>query len=455
MPFRTLAVPLAFTLAVAAAPAADAADGPALAVLVDEALAHNPDILALRESVAAARTLPAQAGARPDPMLSVGYTNEGWSPTLGAMPDTALSVMVSQDLPWPGKRALRARIAAVEGDQAEQQLARARLSVAAAVRRAYHALAQARLLAELTRDQSRLWAEIEGVARARYTVGQGAQQDVLRTQVEVTRIGQIEAEQQAEESVRVAELTRLLGRTEPPSIETGVADGTAPPLETLEAAEARLRALSPELAAARAAVDAARLGVDLARKEWKPDLSVRGGYMNRGGLDPMWQAGVSVKLPLSRGRRQAGLAEAEARLRAAEQRVRAVEMQLRFRTQERLARLQAIDRMTLLYAQGVVPQDRLTVEAAMASYQAGRTPFLAVLESLGSLYADRGAAIRLLAARGQVMASLDEASLDATPEMPALPASMGGVPSLDAEPMGGPAMRTRAAGAGAGDPMKQ
>jgi outer membrane protein TolC len=440
-------IPLALAVAataLAASPPA-AADDPVLAGLVEEALANNPDVRALQESLAAARALPAQASAPSDPMLAVGYTNEGWSPSLGTLPDSVLAVMVSQDLPWPGKRDLRGRLAASEAEQAAQQLARARLSVAAGVRRAYHALAQSRLLAELAREQSQLWGQIEGVARARYTVGQGAQQDVLRTQVEVTRVGQAEAEQRAEEEMRLAELDRLLGRAGATTIEARLPASVAAGPEPLAVAEDRLRAMSPELAAARAAVEAARLAVDLAHKEFKPDLGVRAGYMYRGGLDPMWQAGVSLNLPLARTRRRAGLAEAEARLRAAEQRVLAVDLQLRFRTQQRLARLQAVDRMTTLYEDGVVPQDRLSFEAAMASYQAGRTPFIAVLESLGTLYADRGAYIRLLASRGRILASLEEASLEDTGDMPALPAAMGA----------GPARAGAATGTDAGASMKQ
>jgi outer membrane protein, heavy metal efflux system len=445
--------------AFAAAPAAPA-DDTVLAALVQEALANNPDIRALEESALAARAVPAQASALPDPMLSVGYTNEGWSPSLGAMPESALAVMVGQDLPWPGKRALRGRIAAAEAEQAGQQLARARLSIAAGVRRAYYVLAQARLLLELVQEQSQLWGQIEGVARARYTVGQGAQQDVLRTQVEVTRVGQLEAEQRAEEAVRLAELSRLLGRADGAPVEVR--------LDTLDAMQAadpeppaivieRLRNISPELAFARAAFEAARLGVDQARKDFKPDLTVRAGYMNRGGLEPMWQASASVNLPLARGRRRAALAEAEARRRAAEQRIQAVELQLRFRTQERLARLVAVGKMAALYAEGVVPQDRLAVEAAMASYQAGRVPFISVLESLGALYGDRGAYIRLLAARGQLVASLEEASLEATTDMPALPlAGMGGVPAMGARPMGEQSMRARSvAGMATGASMRQ
>lgn len=444
MTSRILAVCALLGAALAFAPTKDAAaaDDPALAALVAEALADNPDLRTLQESLTAARALPAQAGALPDPVLSLGYVNEGWSPSLGAMPDSTLSVMVGQDLPWPGKRALRSRLAASSGEQAAQQLARARLGVAAGVRRAYQALAQSRLLLELVREQSQLLGQIEGVARARYTVGQGAQQDVLRTQVEVTRIGQLEAEQRAQEAERLAELNRLLGRRGAAGIEARL-DATpseSRPLEPLEPLLERLRAISPELASAHVSLDAARVAVDLARKEFKPDLGLRAGYMNRGGLDPMWQAGVSLNLPLARGRRQAAVAEAEARVRAAGQRVQAVEAQLRLRTQQRLARLQAVERMTALYGEGIVPQGRLSVEAALASYQAGRTPFIAVLESLGTLYGDRGAYIRLLTARAQLMASLDEASLEDSPP---------------GQPMAEPAAPARAGAMSAGASMQQ
>lgn len=408
--------------------AAPAEDEPALAALVAEALAGNPDLRALEEEAAAAGARPAQARARPDPMVSLAWVNDGAAPSLGQREMTTLGVMVSQDLPWPGKRDLRGRIAERQADQAAQRLLRARRGVAASVRRAYHALRQARLLRLLVRDQGALWEQIEGVARARYTVGQGAQQDVLRTQIEVTRVGQADAEQQAEEAIRLLELNRLLGRAGEMPIDTPLeqrAAGAGGAAEPLDAVMARLLPVSPERAAARAGIEEARLRVDLARKEFKPDLTLQAGYMNRGGLDPMWQAGVGVGVPLARGRRRAALAQAESELRGAEARAQAVELQLRYRTAERLARLEAIGRLIVLYEQGVVPQGGLSVEAAVASYQAGRVPFISVLEALGTLYADRGTFIRLLAAQGQVLAGLEEASLEASAEMAPLPAGAG------------------------------
>lgn len=430
----TLAVAgaLAATLQAAPVPGEDAT----LAALVTEALARNPDLRAAEEALRAARERPAQASALADPALAVTYTNEGWSPTLGAMPDSVLAVMVTQDLPYPGKRRLRGAIAARAADELAQQVARLRLGVAASVRRAYYALVQARAIADLTAEQEDVWRQIEGVARARYSVGQGNQQDVLRTQVELTRVGQVLAEQESEGAIRLAEINRLLDRPPDTPLPTPPAAPEPAGPGTLAGELERLYPVSPERAAAAVAIERARLAVDLARREYKPDFGVSGGYMNRGGLDPMWQVGASITLPLNRTRRAGAVAEAEALLAAANARAAAVDLQLRLRTQERLAQLDAARKVALLYREGIVPQDRMSVEAAIASYQAGRVPFVTVLEALMTLYGDRVALVRLLAGQSRIRASLDEASLDSTSDLPAAAVSAA-VPGAAAANTGG------------------
>jgi outer membrane protein TolC len=421
-------------------PPAAGTEDTVLTGLVEEALARNADLLAGAAAVRAAKQRPAQASSLADPVLGVGYTNEGWSFSLGTMPDTNLAFVVSQDLPFPGKRRLRREIASREADQVEQQLARARLTVVAAVRRAYLGLLQARALLDLAREREGLWRQIEGVARARYAVGQGNQQDVLRTQVERTRVGQAVAEQEAEAAIRLAEINRLLGRAAPSPLTTSAVPEAVAATAPLASEIERLRAISPELSAARTAIDRARLVVDLARKEYHPDFGVLGGYMNRGGLDPMWQAGVTVNLPLRRTRRASALAEAEAALAAARSRLESVERQLRLRTQERLAQLEAARKIGTLYGEGIVPQDRMSVEAAIASYEAGRVPFITVLESLTTLYGDRSTLVRVLADQSRIKASLDEASLETTSDLPAMaPAAMASGPAGGALSTGGTA----------------
>ena len=124
-----------------------AEDDPVLESLLAEALARNPDLHAAQSAIAAAQTSTERARALPDPMVSVTYTNDGWAPSLGSMPMTTLGFMVSQALPYSGKRDLRAALATSEARQSEPALARARLALEGAVRRAYYGLLLARELA--------------------------------------------------------------------------------------------------------------------------------------------------------------------------------------------------------------------------------------------------------------------------------------------------------------------
>jgi outer membrane protein TolC len=403
-------------------------EDPLLIDLICEAEENNPDLRAAREMEAEARARPSQAGSLPDPMLFFPYVNEGWEPNLGQNEFTMLGVVWTQDLPYPGKRDLRNRVLTFEANQAAQQIQRARLSLAAAVRRAYHGVVHARALLTLIDERERNLHLIADLARERYAAGFGVQQDALRAQVEVVRIGQARAEQTAENTMRLAELNRLTARAYDAPLETPAHFELRPLRQTLEQLLAAAVAVSPELRNARISVERDRAGVELARKASKPDFNVMGGYQNRGGLDGMWQVGFGLRLPIFSSRNESGVAESQARLRASESRVEMVELLLRQRTQERAAQAQAAEETIRLYEEGIIPQDRMTLEAALSSYQAGRVPFIAALEAQATLYADREAWLALLFVHEHLRASLAEASLEPTPDMPAsgaMPARTG------------------------------
>src|SRR5215471_444053 len=99
----------------------------ALESLVEEALLHNREILAAQKKYEASRQKPSQERSLADPMLSVGYTSNG-APYpvagLGSSVTANVGVMVSQELSFPGKRALRGEISAKEASaEYEQYLA--------------------------------------------------------------------------------------------------------------------------------------------------------------------------------------------------------------------------------------------------------------------------------------------------------------------------------------------
>jgi outer membrane protein, heavy metal efflux system len=380
----------------------------------------SPDLVAARAQAAAAAQQSTLAGALSDPVLALSYANDGWAPSLGQRDMSALQFMWSQAFPAPGKRKLRSARAESESQLEAARADATRRALRVAVKRAYALLRLSRGLLDLTRQQARLLAEVEGVVRARYAAGQGGQQDVLRAQIELTRVEPTLDAQQAETFQRLQELNRLVGRALDTPIETQAELELHSVGQDGDTWLARVRGQSPALAAAELQNVAGRADVDLARSEFKPDWALQAGYATRGRLDPMWQAGVAINLPLRRGRLAAGVAAAEARVQAGNARRQALDADLELGVRTRLLQLQVAERSVRVYDKGLLPQGRLSVDAAIANYQGGKVPFITVLEALASLYGDDAARLRLLAAHAGLRASLEEAQLGPALESPAL-----------------------------------
>lgn len=403
---------------------------PQLDALVAEALATHPDVAQAKSLVLAAQARIQPAGALADPFLGTTYQVDGTNFALGSMEDTFLGFMYSQPLPWPGKRGLEKQAAESDAKALEAGLVgRAALSIEANVRRAYYDLLLARAILQLIEERRSSWTQIEGVVRERYTVGLGAQQDVLRAQVEVLRIDEAVAAQQAIVASRVAELNRLTGRPQDMPLETAQTlvprEGALDAALLIEAVKGR----SPEIAAARQSIATGELRVSSAHKAYKPDFVVNGGPMYRGDLDPMWQVGVGISLPIFRKSKQDfRLREAEELLNASGSAVQSIEQTLELRTRERLANLDASQKIAKLYNDGVLPLDELSLESAIASYQTGKIPFISVLEALNTLYADRETLLSRIAETEKWRIAIDEADLQASGG--GMPAAAGGGASM-------------------------
>src|SRR4029079_3375016 len=150
----------------------------ALADVVAEALAKNPEIVAAQKRYDAARQRPTQERGLPDPMVSAGYSANGrpWPGAgLGTEPTANIGFMVSQEVPYPGKLDLRASMASREADAEFQQIDAVRLNVTARVKQAYYRLAFAPAVIDvLTRNRELLETLLE-VSEGRYAVGEAAQ----------------------------------------------------------------------------------------------------------------------------------------------------------------------------------------------------------------------------------------------------------------------------------------
>ena len=160
-----------------------------LGSLVDELLARNPELQAVRKRYEAALTRPYQDSALPDPRITAGWNSNG-NPLpgtgLGVEPTSNIGMQIAQELPYPGKRTLKGGMARKEADS-EGQMFRAReLGLVAQLKGAFYELRFIYEAIDIHHRNQSVMQRLAKVAEARYSVGKAMQQDLIKSQVEIS-----------------------------------------------------------------------------------------------------------------------------------------------------------------------------------------------------------------------------------------------------------------------------
>jgi outer membrane protein TolC len=416
-----------------------AADDAVLTELIAQSLAARPELAQARALERAERERAPQVTAHADPMLAVGIQNDGFTSwQVGKMETSFLSIMASQTLPWPGKRALRGEVATLAAKASGQVVARLLLATEAEVRRGYLALMVARERLGLLDELEAVWERSAAVARFRAESGQGAQADVLRAQLELNRMKTRRWALQAEVATAIAGLNRLRGHRldeliTPPRRLAELALPVAPVTGADGPALADAVARSPELAVAALATTSAAQATALAGKATLPDLTVSVGLMVRGtDLPPMWLATIGGPLPIfGEGRKAHAVAEGEARQAAAAAGAQAVRELIGLRVVQRRTALAATLATIGLYQGGLLIQSAATADSTLSQYQVGKLGFASVLEANAGLIADREGYLYALAQAHGL--AIDAAEVNLGPSAP----GAGGAPASGGPAMGG------------------
>jgi outer membrane protein, heavy metal efflux system len=372
-----LAVILAAARAAAqpAAPDRDALPAPGVEALVAEALERAPSLAAARARVAAAREMIAPAGALPNPMVELALTDVSFPRfTVGNDEMSMLGPEVRQAFPSPGKRRAARDAQRALGDVLNADLELSYRMLAAQVRTVY-----ARVYA-LDRERQALVAARElldmlaATVTSRYAVGDAEQEAVIRTQLEGSRVAERTDDLGAERAVLVAALDRLLDRSGGPPLGAiaSLPAAPAPPLPWESGAVAG----SAGVATRRAAVAAAERRVESARIDSRPDLFLGAGLGLRGQYDPVVSLRFGVELPLWQKERQHPMVRAAAlELEMTRAELRDAEAAARSEAARLAAEWTRAERQITRYRQAILPQTSAAVDAARASYLAGRGDF--------------------------------------------------------------------------------
>jgi outer membrane protein TolC len=363
------------TMSAAAAPAQPASTL-TLGDVIRRAGEQRDEVAAARAAARAGEQRPTIVSALEDPMVAMSLDHV---PFMGGGAD--VSATIEQRWPLSEARANRRAAALADLDRLRSDADRTVLDVQLEAASAFLMLAERRRTAALVDQQIGIARQIVAAANARYASGTAPQSDVLRGEVEVSRLealaGSLAGEVRAAEAMLNASLGRDAGSEVPE-----LAPVAAYEVPSAGAAVQRALAARPELAGARASVARAGAEVRVMQDMSRPMLSIRTGPAYTMAEGKGWMAMVGVSVPLWRDKLRAGVAEAQSMRAMSEAELRAMTRMIEGETAAAIGQAEAAAARAAAIRTDVIPRARMAVDAAMTAYAAARVPLVSVIESL-------------------------------------------------------------------------
>ncbi len=360
-----------------------------LEVLIAEALSRQPRLESLKAEAAARQHAERPAAALPDPTLRLDLLNVPlgeWNTDSSPMSGRQLGL--GQRLPWPGRRAADRQLASTQTQIATARAQDEIPQVVNAVKQSWYEIALAdEALATTTRNQD-LIRDYVRMAQAKYAVGGGRLQDILKAQVLQSSLGDRLLTLQARRDVAEARLNAIRDRP----LETPVTRADVGPVTLLDHDLSALLQLAiasrPALEGQRRQIEHWQVAERVAHLGTRPDIDVNVTYRQRSfDSDPVAgadfvSAGVAIRLPLWRHERQHQQeAAARQRQRASSAELAAMELDIELQLQELLVKARLHRGQMQLLVEAILPQARQSLTAAVAGYRVDHVDFGTLLDS--------------------------------------------------------------------------
>jgi TolC family type I secretion outer membrane protein len=403
---------------------------PARAVTLQQALqlAHesNPQVVGATGAISSAQAAERSARGAYLPSLSVNAGSSlagantfgtGTAAGVDGMSDSySAGLSASYDVYTGGRRTAERTAARAETRAAEATLTAQRANVSLDVEKAFYEVLRTEDLTTVA--QSRIQRAEEGVtaAQQRLQLGSATRSDLLRAQLELNTARGDLLQARTERDAAQLSLGRLVGADEAVTATRGD-ESQVRSLTDAEASAllASIQGEAPSVLAARAQTESAAAGIDAARSQYLPSVSVSSGYSwqnQNPALDESrgsWSVGIGVSYPIFNGYQreesvvraraqqttaQAQLADAQravrtqaassiGQLRLAEQRIELAEQALAtaqedLRVQRERYRLGSSTILDLLTSQEAVVQAETDVVTARYDHQIARAELQAL-----------------------------------------------------------------------------
>ncbi len=366
-----------------------AGEGMLLDLPASEQIALQNDPL-LQAGLARSEALDADAvadGQLPDPKLRTGLYNLPLDDfDLSREPATQLRLGIQQAFPRGDTLLYKSRKTRAQASVERRRVQLERRKILREVRKTFLDIYYQVEAAKIIRSSRKLFESLTEITRVQYGSGGSSQQDVLRAELELSRLDDRITRIQAREETARARLSRWLGQAAWRALQPAM-----PELPAVPGKKAIEEALQnhPQILVRSAAIEVHQQAVAISKQQYKPGWMLGAEYRMRFGDHPdgssradMGAIMLTVDVPLFTGKRQ------DQRLAASQKRADAASLEradswrklreslaMKAANKERLAeRIQRYERRLLKEAEE-------NAKAALQAYQSGTLEFTGLMKA--------------------------------------------------------------------------
>lgn len=355
--------------------------------LIREAGENNPSIKAAQQTANAKKSLILPARTLPDPSITFWHLG-GLFPTrlMYGDPSSARTYGIEQEIPFPGKLEMKGMVASMEAEVEEWNHTLAHRQVIAELKQAYYDLYLINKSLEIVQKNQDLLQSFEKIAETRYQVGKGIQQDVLKAQVEFTKLIDRLSILDQRRWIAEAQINNLLFRPPETPIGKPAEYKKAELTYSLNELTQLARANSPALKVQEREIDRKQYSLELAKREYYPDFTVGFTYFQREGNMEMYGLEAKARVPLYFWRKQKPEVDAAKYNLAGAQRMReSTSSSINFQIKQGYTVATTSNKLIRLYSSAIIPQATSSLHSALANYETGKVDFLSLIDSATAL----------------------------------------------------------------------
>ncbi|MBS1258938.1 MAG: hypothetical protein MAG551_02002 [Candidatus Scalindua arabica] len=359
--------------------------------VIDEALRMNPELQSAKLGWDASTEKVLQEKALDDPVVGFTYFGERVQTRVG---EKQAGVTASQKIPFYGKLRLKGEVARNEAKVSGERYRTLEREVIAKAKSAFYELFWVHKLININEENKGLLQRFVKIAEVKYATAKATQQDVLKAQVELSRIvNELITLEQLKETA-IAKINTLLNRHPDAPLGTPEEVDITELTVSLKDLYEKAKEISPELNILKYKIERDKAAYKLAKKQYYPDFTFGLNYTFINDLpstvmsSPIGESRdsytgtLSMNIPIFQKRKyDAGVREANARLKSSEKAYKNMENMTLFSVKDYHFKVQTAERLVSLYRDSIIPQAEQSLKAAEIGYQAGQVDFLNLIDS--------------------------------------------------------------------------